>query len=509
MAITLDGTTGVTFPDGNTQASGIAGGQSTNSYPLKSGASVVAARLMSLNLSGEVGENPVVNTLGSSVTAANVGTGILSTDGSRMLQYSITTASNVTTGFYRGSAVNQTTAAQTVGATTVTTTTNTNATRDTYGGGYVYAISPTQFISMIWLAHSWDCCGSPYNSLSYKWFVLTVDASGNVTKSADQLVVVNNETNAAGSGSALVAQVTNNIFVFRTIFLGTTTYYTVSVSGTTITSATDAEAVNFFSCTVRNTLLTSSNIIVAAIGTTAVRTASYTTNNIGAFTDTTVISDNSGGVTWFPVGTTRLIARYSNTSGGVILRSFTVNQTTGALTSVGTIPLTGVNAPFTTLSSVAFKDATSGAFVYNSTGNRGNSISLQAGGDFSLPTFNTGGMSIPSQSFTVSNVTYATGNNFLFFYEGAVAQAPIITPYLVNAYATNIFNFAGVCKTSTSSSPVQVVTAGVATGFTGLTTGSLYYATAPYDGTVTTSSYGGNRFIGKAISTTSILLGEA
>jgi hypothetical protein len=249
----------------------------------------------------------------------------------------------------------------------------------------------------------------------------------------------------------VIGQITNTIFTGTWGVVPSPSYRTLTVSGTTITSTTDAESVNFLSSTTRNTLLTSSNIIVAGIGSTAVRTASYTTGNIGAITNTTYITDNSGAVTWYPVGTTRMLAIYIATTGALTLKSFTVNQTTGALTLVGTLSPVAFN-----VGNPAFKNATSGAFYFNSTGGRANSISLTAGGDFSIPTFNTGGVGVPSQIVNGSLPTYTTGDTFLFLNSGNAGLAPTITPYTVNAYATNAFNYSGVCKTSTSSSPVDL-----------------------------------------------------
>ena len=476
--------------------------QLVSSIPLKSGTSVTAGKVVGINLSGETGELPVTNTYGTRVTAANVGTGILSTDGSRMLQYTYTFGASSASGFYRGSAVNQTTGAQTVGATTVTTSVTTTDNQSPFSYGYTFAISATQFISMLAQSNWRDSCGTLYTSYSYKWFILTVDASGNVTKGTDQLAGYASDayTPSGPSLGIQVGQVTPNIYAYSIYLDGTTTYYTVSLSGTTLTQTTDAEAVNFFSSTVKNTLLTSSNILVAGIAGTAVRTASYTTGNIGAITNTTYITDASNTPTWFTVGTTRMICTYTNTSSLFLMKSFTVNQTTGALTLVGTL-----TSPSFAPNEFAWKDATSGAFWFSNNGTRINSISLTAGGDFSIPTFNTGGVGVAAESGNGGSMTYTTGNTFLALNAGSASVAPTITPYTVNAYATVAFNYLGICKTSTSSSPASVVTNGVANGFTGLSIGLLYYSTAPFDGTVTLTPTSGI-LIGKAISTTEILL---
>jgi hypothetical protein len=498
------GSTGLTGATGSVGATGAAGAatQVVNSFPLQSGTSVVAGNVLSLNLSGEVGGTPVTNTLGTQVNAANVGTGVLSTDGSRMLQLTTSDIGATSQGFYRGSAVNQTTGAQTVGATTVTTTVAGNA--GIYGFvplGQVFPISSTQFVCFLGYRQNFsDDCGERYR-YGFKFFVITVDASGNCTKGTDGFSASANTYNDLNV-NPLAAQLTTNILAIQYGFQSAPIYATVSIAGTTVTGATDAEAGNFLSCSRKNTLLTSSNIIVAGVASPAVRTASYTTNNIGAFTDTTYITDNSGSVTWHAVGTTRMLAQYTSTAGVFTMKSFTVNQTTGALTLVGTLSPSSFG-----MTNPAFKNATSGVFSFTSTGVRANSISLEASGDFSLPTFNTGGVGIPSQIVSGNDCTYTTGDTFLIFNPGTAGAAPNITPYTVNAYATNAFNYSGVCKTSTSSTPVDVVTSGVANGFTSLVRGSIYYTSLPFDGTVTTNPASGI-IIGKAITTTEILLGR-
>jgi hypothetical protein len=200
------------------------------------------------------------------------------------------------------------------------------------------------------------------------------------------------------------------------------------------------------------------------------------------------------------VGNTRIICWHYVSSAGITslkLKSFTINQTTGAVTLVDTL----TNPPFTLENYSAWKNATSGAFTWG--GTRANSISLQAGGTFSVPTFNTGGAGT-TELGNGDQPTYTTGDTFLFLSQGSSSVAPTITPYTVVSYATMIFNYLGICKTSTSSSPVSVVTNGVATGFTGLTIGSLYYSVVPFNGEVSLNT--SNLLLGKAISATEILL---
>jgi hypothetical protein len=511
MPITLDGTAGITFPDGITLSSGVSGGsQSTSTYPLKSGTSVVAGKVVGINLSGETGEVPVTNTYGTRVTAANVGQGTLSTDGSRMLQHTIaySGAGPVTsTGTFRGSAVNQTTGAMTVGGTTVTATHSWGPA--SFSGTYanVWALSATTFLVHFHGQTQSNDCGNAQFFIRSKLFVVTVDASGNCTKGTEYAIYSNDpfgsEINAFMINTS--AQVAPNIYVQQIVysFNGSTTsaYYTITASGTVVTQTADAEAVNFFNSNRFNTCVTSSNVIVAGDGN-VVRTAAYTSGNIGTITNTTVITDATSTPAWTVVGNTRLICFHyvTNASGATDskVKSFTINQTTGAVTLVDTL----TNPPFLVGGWTAWKDATSGVFSWG--GSRANSISLQAGGTFSVPTFNTGGANT-TQLGNGAYPTYITGDRFFFFEPGSSSVAPTITPYTVVSYATTIFNYLGICKTSTSTSPAIIVTDGIASGFTGLTTGLTYYSTSPFDGNVTTTNISGI-LIGKAVSTTQILL---
>jgi hypothetical protein len=480
--------------------------QLVSSIPLKSGTSVTAGKLVGINVNGETGELPVPNTYGTRVTAANVGTGTLSTDGSRMLQWTAVlngAGPTTVTGTFRGSVVNQTTGAMTVGGTTVTSTTNSMGFNAPSFGAYVSALTATTFLCSVYSLAGAENCSFVDINIRIKTFVVTVDASGNCTKGTE----VVNDLSPNGGGTAVnyiifqMAQVAPNITVQRIGYswLPSTTvdtYYTVTVSGTTVTQTVDAEAANYLSSNRYNTCLTSSNIIVAGIGN-VIRTSSYTSGNIGAITNTTVITDSTTTPFWNVVGNTRMIAYYLSNAGTYLLKSYTVNQTTGALTLVDTL----TNPAFGLDYYSAWKNATSGVFSWG--GTAANSISLQAGGTFTIPTFNTGGVGT-SQSGNGDQPTYTTGDTFLFLNPGSSGAAPTITPYTVVAYSTTIFNYIGVCKTSTSASPASVVTDGVANGFTGLSIGLRYYGVFPFNGEVT--SIPTNLSIGKAISATEILL---
>jgi hypothetical protein len=186
-----------------------------------------------------------------------------------------------------------------------------------------------------------------------------------------------------------------------------------------------------------------------------------------------------------------VIATYRNTSSVYRYITYSVNQTTGALTQVETDTLSSLND--LNASMYVFKDKNS--FVALNTTTSG-SLSFTNG------TKNTPALNLP---YTLtSTVRYNSGDLFYNF-STDINNKPTNTGYTVNAYGTNLFNYIGIAKTTDSTTPVDIVTDGVAGGFTSLTAGTLYYATTPADGTVTTSTTSGI-LIGKAISSTEILL---
>jgi hypothetical protein len=179
------------------------------------------------------------------------------------------------------------------------------------------------------------------------------------------------------------------------------------------------------------------------------------------------------------------LVTYTDTSAVARYKTFSINQTTGALTLVET----GLQSSLTGWSIPTFKNKDEVVTV--------NARSFK----FTNGVLNgTNGPYTP----TGSNIRYNSGDLFYLFSTNP-SSFPTNIGYTVNAYETGTFNYLGVAKTTDSTTPVDVVTDGVADGFTSLTPGTVYYATQPFDGSVTTSSASGI-LVGKAISSTEILL---
>jgi hypothetical protein len=464
--------------------------QLVSSVPLASGVSVTAGKLVSINSSGEIPAYPTLNTYGTAQTnSSTTAYSWYSLDGSRVLKLVLTGTYTFT---WSGTSISNT-------ATPVNGTVNVTSTfgsEPTYYLNYVvYPISNTQFIvnQVRWL-YQGNCCN--YSRMEAKTFIVTVDASGNCTKGTENGTGGTGNTGGGGGVTSYgFGKISNNIFAFNYVANNGTTNSIFTISGTTITATSDADAQYFKSCGNYDSQITTSNIIGWGTGANW-RTATYTSSpvTIGTYTDTTALSDYLSGATWYMMKNSATanaeyaLVTYTDTSGVAKYKTFSINQTTGALTLVET---GNFSALVGWSGSITFKDKNN----------------LVAGGNTATSYSFTNGVlnGYNSQGYTPVGVTiYNSADLYFIFYLNA-SSYPVNIGYTVNAYATAGVNYLGVVKTTTSISPASIVTDGVATGFTSLTNSSLYYLKAPFDGTVTTSSASGI-LIGKAKSSTEILM---
>jgi hypothetical protein len=475
--------------------------QLVKSLPLASGNSVTAGKLASIGSSGEIVSYPSLNTFGTTRTnSTTTAYSAISTDGSRAIRYTQSQSGETITWTFSGVAISNS-ADPTNGGTTVTESINTGGAS---GFGYpgsgslvaIYGASETKFqiyVNSYVNIPQLGCC-----SANQKWrnrvFTIVVDSSGNCTKGN----VVSFDGSAGGNGGTTVAslgKLTNSIFAFHYATSQGTTYKNIITlsSTSTTTSTSDSDAEFWTEGTGKNAILTSNNILGIGTGATW-RTASYTASPvaIGTKTDTTQIADYLSGGSWAKMaseGTDSaeyVLTTYTNTSGVARYITYSVNQTTGALTQVQTGLQTVINS--NSASSMVFKDKDS--FVGS------NASFAFTNGVANTPTLNA--------PYTLGTMRYNSSDLFYSF-STSLSGYPTNTGFTVNAYGTNSFNYIGVAKTTDSTTPVDIITDGVAGGFTGLTAGTLYYSTTPADGTITTSSSSG-LLIGKAISATEILL---
>jgi hypothetical protein len=465
--------------------------QLVKSMPLASGGAVTAGRGTFINSSGEVAIYPTVNTLGTVYGNSSADAyASVSNDGSRAIKISGTTTITIT------GITNNGTANAVNGSTTVTNTNSNFAT----GGGAALPAGNDKFMVFHFRG---NFTFNPPGGFNIQCFIVTVDASGNCTKG--NVVTL---TGSVGGGNPYASgystcKITDDIFgviggVSDTDGGSSITTRTLTVSGDTTTATADTYAdVNFFvGNSPFDTVFTSNNIIGWGVSTEW-RTAAYTAGNIGTGTTTVTITDQNTTPVWYRITNSRVIVYYRDTNLLYKLRTYDVNQTTGALTLVDTEFLTGLSFA-SSVANFRFKDQTSGVFSYLVSGfYYANSISLDSSGN--ILGFNLGSS---FGSTGPSFINYNASDNFFYQY---YTTAPKIVIYDVNAYATTTPNYLGFAKTTDSTSPVDIVTDGVASGLTGLTAGSLYYLSTNYDGTVSTDS-GSGIFVGKAISATEILL---
>jgi hypothetical protein len=465
--------------------------QLVKSMPLASGGSLTAGRGVFINSSGEVALYPTLNTVGTEYSNSNATAyTAFSKNGTRALKF--TTAGYVYT--FTGVVLSGTANAVN-GGTTV------SATMSSYAGGddiiapcYINAISDTEFYVVAGRYVNPAGLGG-YNYES-KHFVVTVDASGNCTKGSE---VTLSGSGGGGRGNYFyVGKITDSVYAFwgYSDDGASNQYRTVTIAGTTVTLTTDTEAGSFAQfANGFNIVYTTNNIIGYGLSTNW-RTASYTAGNIGTVTTTATITDANTTPAWFRITDARVLVYYQDTSLLYKLRTYDVNQTTGALTLVDTEFLTGT-AWASSAGNFRFISSTSGVFKYLVSGfYYVNSIALDSSGN--ITGFNLG------SKIDTGDITpvYNTSNDFFINYTQAT---PRLKTYTVNASSTTTPNYLGVAKETDSTTPVNIVTDGVASGLSGLTAGTLYYISTNYDGTVSTDSTSGI-LVGKAISATEILL---
>jgi hypothetical protein len=511
----INGATGSGGATGSAGASGVAPAvinlQST--FTLDSGKTLSAGKVVSLTSTGTVGSYPQVATFSSEFanSSANLTSGysVVSTDGSRTLKFVNTSTTQWTV---YGTAISED-GTTTNGTSSTATTAASDMGTSTSSDIYAWALTSSTFLVMTYIGTWGNNQFHPHNN-NIKLIVATVDSSGNISwgTSTD----FGNYQQYGYPSQTKVrywARVETNRFLFYVFTYYTSTpndqaywmktYKHVTISGTTISTSDDTEVADFTS---NNSpyfdalTLTSGNKVVSpGVGAnyTGYRVASYTSNNIASgYSDTTIITDNYGTVVWYKMDTTKYLAYYQDTNLNYKYKTFSVNQSTGALTLIDTKIVTQANQK---LAGFVFKDATSALGYYSSGGNYYvNTMSFDSSGN--ILGFNVGNV----VGLTYTHSAYSSTDKFKVFYYNTSSynSMKLLT---VTAYSTDPFNFLGISESSQSVSPATVITDGIAGGFSGLSIGSIYYLSGSLDGSVTTSSTTGV-LIGKAISTTQILL---
>jgi hypothetical protein len=469
--------------------------------PLKSGATLTAGRAVNINSSGEVGDYPVVNTLGTLVqnttTTYTGGIGYLSTDGSRAL-IAVNQDRSSGGGFplsVRGVALTST--SQTSGGTVSLGA----------SGGYNFyvtckPINETQFLIM----YSTNAGTGIYDITTWYGYarVATVDASGNVTLGTANTWSRGSAYAVYGIGQS-ISQLPSGRFALVAYFgldTGSLAYFsrTLSISDTTITSTNDTD-LDWYST--YPSFVTTNNKLVGISGSTfyycsydGTTTSSYAnvnlrTNPRGAGTEIGILLSASYG----------LIA-YNQSNNDFVLESYSINQTTGVPTVTSSYVVVPATAVAVTEARFEILSSTEVIMTYK-IGTISYALSIKL--DATAQVIGTGiNLILNSTGNEVFDIKKTGTNAVRYVYN--ISSYGYSRNISINTYDTLSWTGVGASSTSQTTSPAEIVTGGVCSGFTGLTIGSTYYVDeSTFNGSVTSTI--GNYLVGTAVSSTEILLG--
>jgi hypothetical protein len=468
--------------------------------PLKSGASLTAGRAVNINSSGEVGDYPVVNTLGTLVTSTTTQytneIGFVSTDGSRVLTAVNVQATSSANPFQvRGTAI------------TGTTTTSGGLTNLSPSGSYnwtfrCYPINETQFF----IFYCTSASTAPYDNAAtfYRYArVAEVDSSGNVTLGTAYTYSNSDIYLPYGSGFDLYRLPSGRFATYDFCYnSGVSSIFsskTYSVSGTTVTATADAD---FNWGTLYQPYITTNNKLIGVTGN-ALYYCNYDGSTTSSYASMEIVSDkrSTADAIGALLSASYGILLYQKSNNDIVLQTFSINQTTGQRT----------NTSQKYIANSTFNLNTPRICIINSTDT---SISYKLGATTYFVSFklnSTGdviGSGIPLILNTLDNAIYtinktSTSNVVRMFYNTTVGNSQNIT---INTYDTLSWSGIGATSTSQTTSPAEIVTGGVCGGFSGLTPSVTYYVNElTFDGQVTSTI--GNYPVGTAVSSTEILLG--
>jgi len=548
-------------------------------FTLTSGKTVTAGKMVSIASNGEVGTLPTLNTTGTYRATAGTenqyygsgqpgnklvaynGEGGISLNGSRGLRvgaYSGSTTSRVVTlyGYAFSNNANRVTGSTTV---TLPIPNNNDSSKDAYtdiyisnGGAwfvYVQPVSDTKFM-VIAQSSGVNAAGNTWH-FNYNAAIITVDASGNLSKGA-----VANDTysttyngipgwvqigyfrrwahdtvgsahDSAETGWMISAEATYGLKRFY-VYDGSNS---VAIYKANFAVRLMTEVFDGYSNGAHNCIRTTGNKLVwcAHFGARSISisnanggiglNATVTEQSLAAINATTtgtgvaIVGDQwTGGIT-NPVARDSLAFHGYNHTGNSfrVYTPFSVNASTGALTndkgtwSSGSTDGLGLRAThwWNWMTNTAQTQAVS--LVTRTGVTYANSFELNAKG---VPIgANLGLELVGGTTYTLTQARNLTGSTWLLFLRSGADQTTtqVTVDFNVNAAATLPINFVGFPTATDSSTPASIVVKGVANGFSSLTTGEIYYQSTANNGTITTVTSSGV-VVGKAISSTEILI---
>ena len=499
-------------------------------FTLASGKSVTAGRGVSINAAtGEVGALPVLNTFGSEVTAASASivNTYYSSDRSRTVQIiSDTIVANQDgnrTIVMRGNALSNE-GVYTYGPNTITIEVPYQwGQHFQQAGAFRPTSDPSKFVAFYFVMGQRN---SNYNRGVGKVMVISVAANGTISKGTEYTYDSGVRNGGWGAnGFIAFSQISDDNFVMKIdMQQGTSANYIIKKSvvrsGDSLTF-TDYTPVDdwagcggvFVDSDTNVCQMTTGNIIVRA-NSKYIKTAPFSSGVPGSITNTLVVSDakTTGGVSWAPMTPIHWIARYVNPAGQSIFETYTINPANGAFTSSSqyvfgsTVGLPAGQDDFLHWGNLkpGLRATAAAQTIVRTVGTGYNTMSLDSNSQilgFNVGANNglagTGNHTISKpQGGTKIQYSYTRGGYYRT--QEAVINAATTTPYIHVGFAS-----------ATSSSGDQAITvAGVATGFSGLEEGKVYYTNDGYTGEVTTATVSANK-VGMAISETEILLNRS
>lgn len=473
--------------------------------PLKSGKTLTAGRAVNINSSGEVGDYPVVNTLGTLVQNTTTTyapsfdptNGILSTDGSRLIKFVNQDKPSSGNPFgVRGVALTST--GQTTGGTT-----NLSPSGGYNFIGWAKPINETQFLIAYITSSGTGYYDNPTTMYGYAR-VATVDSSGNVTLGTANSFSQGNVYLGYGAEMYL-SQLPSGRFAMYSYVRDTnynTVYYnsrTFSISGTTITSTSDTD-LDFFSN--YPAFVTTNNKLVG-INVYNFYYCNYDGTTTSSYASTNIATNARGGqYMGILLSASYGLIAYNKSNYDFVLETFSINQTTGVPTVTSTYVIVPATSVAVTDIRFAIISSTEVVISYK-IGTTTYALSLKLNA-----TAQVIGKGIPVVLNSTGNIVYdiikSGASAVRFVYD--ISSSGYSQDLTINTYDTLSWVSVGATSTSQTTSPAEIVTGGVCSGFTGLSAGTKYYVNeATYDGQVTSTQ--GSFLVGTAISSTEILLG--
>lgn len=485
----------------------------TEAFPIAAGGSVTAGKAVSLNTSGEVGEYPVVNELGTTYSVTTDQFNGLSTDGSRGIAVSTSALSTSSYSMLIEGFALSNSAAPTAGTTLTTTTT---ASSDWVNGNspntYVYPLTATKFLlAQFFGGYGYNSAYVYYNSgVNADIRLIEVDASGNVTQLASNAYDYTGSVSGGisafyGYDFKRLANLSANEFTFvsyerRYNSEYVYTSWTINTSTDSITSSTDAEAANWLFNN-RGGAFVNSNTVATIPNGNTYYTASWASNNLGAQSSASIsLPSYASGGKWWVFNNSFAVGHYVDGNGDPRIATASINTTSGAITAVDTATWYTSTEPEHivwdgTNGFIALTGDTVKTFeIISNSITKASDGSVHTGITPVLP-------SLSSDSYIVFN----SSSDVRAVYNDGASNTKFI-PITVNALTADAFYLYGISNDTASSGTASVVVGGVVSGLSGLTPTSNYYIdAATYDGSITTDSSG--TYVGKAISSTKLLLG--